>query len=57
MAQLKPDEWPADKEPTTTESETPAGTQADHDAAIESAEQALQDRLEQHPPVEREKES
>jgi hypothetical protein len=53
MAQLKADEWPADKEPTTTEREVPASTQAAHDRATERAEAALKDRLDLHEPVER----
>jgi hypothetical protein len=51
MAQLKPDEWPADSEPTTAESECPASTLADHDDAAAQAEAAMRDRLEQSPPV------
>ncbi len=53
MAQLKPDEWPADREPTTTEREVPASTQEEHEAATERAHQALKDRLDLHEPVER----
>jgi hypothetical protein len=54
MAQLKSDEWPTDKEPTTTETEVPAGTQSDHDAATERAQAVMRDRLDQFPPVEQE---
>jgi hypothetical protein len=54
MAQLKSDEWPADKEPTTTESEVPASSSAAHEEAANRAEAAMKDRLEQFPPVERE---
>jgi hypothetical protein len=53
MAQLKQDEWPADREPTTTETEVPASNGAAHDQATERAEAALRDRLDLHEPVER----
>ena len=53
MAQLTPDEWPADREPTTTEAEVPAVSQEAHDQASERAEAALKDRLELQAPVER----
>jgi hypothetical protein len=53
MAQLKPDEWPADREQTTTEKEVPASTQAAHDAATERAEEALKDRLSDNEPIDR----
>jgi len=53
MAQLKPDEWPADREPTTTEKEIPASTQEAHERATERAEAALKDRLDLHEPVDR----
>ena len=53
MAQLKPDEWPADQEPTTTEQEVPASTQDAHERATERAEAALKDRLDLNEPVDR----
>jgi hypothetical protein len=53
MAQLTPDEWPADQEPTTTEEEVPASSQAAHEDATKRAEAALKDRLDLHEPVER----
>lgn len=51
MPQLKPDEWPADTEQTTTESEVPVSTKAAHDAATERAEEALKDRLSENAPI------
>ena len=53
MAQLKSDEWPAEKEPTTTEREVPASSPAAHDEASERAAETMKDRLEQFPPVDR----
>jgi hypothetical protein len=55
MAQLKPDEWPSDSEPTTPEREVPASTQEAHERATERAEDAMKDRLDTQRPVDREK--
>ena len=53
MAQLKPDEWPDESEPSTEEREVPASTQEAHERATERAHAALKDRLDFHEPVER----
>jgi hypothetical protein len=53
MAQLKPDEWPADSEPTMPEREVPVSSPAAHEEATERAEAALKDRLDLNEPVDR----
>ena len=53
MAQLKQDEWPAELEPTTTETEVPATSPLEHDQATDRAHETMKDRLDQQEPLDR----